>query len=461
MRTLTLFVVSLALAANTASAETLERELLKQAPAVVKHFQERGCKNIGVLKFRIKKGNDAVSDNVGTLNMFLAHRLEVAITLANDNKVETQLGIVKNASGTASRIAGANHTTEEGRQKLFAGAYRLAWGAPKTPVTVDGFITGVVLISPDLRDMIVGLMAFDRKSETLEKIATIKVPVDANILSELGESFVLRGAFDQGAPEIKSTTPPKIEDAIAKAKAQTQQIVQAAAKVREQAQTHPLVDPQSPVILDVLYDNRPEPVRIENGQALVAEPAQGQAVSFVLKRRGSGTERLAVVLKVNGESTLAREKLRDVDCRKWVLEPSMPGQPASPPILIRGFQKDDKIAEQFVVLSSEQSKQNEIRYGDDVGLISLTVFREQKPGTPTPPSDLPPDEAEDLIAMLRGVPSAEPKNLAALKQQLRTSGLVTRGLIGEGQQTDQTIRRVTFTPDPIPAMTASIRYYKP
>ena len=132
-----------------------------------------------------------------------------------------------------------------------------------------------------------------------------------------------------------------------------------------------------------------------------------------------------------------------------------------------------------------------MNYGADVGMISLTVFREvggeplpeavpaktpnapqpetpkiaKKPDpSPTPPADLPEESAEDLIALSRGIhPPSTPKNLAALKHQLREGSRTadTRGLIAQGQVTASAVKKVQFTADPTPILSAAINYYSP
>lgn len=216
---------------------TIEEQFLQQAPRIVAHLRQQGYRNVGVLKFRVKKGNGPVSDSVGTVNTFLAHRLEVALVLASSHDPAQQVGLIRGASATASGIRGAGHTTAQGRQKLFEGRYQPAWGDANQTVTADAFVTGVVLVSADLREMRVGILAFDRKNGELQRIVPVfSADVDADLLNELGESFVLRGAFDGGDLSLVRTDADK-------------QAVREAAAVKSQEQQHPLAEGTSPLAL--------------------------------------------------------------------------------------------------------------------------------------------------------------------------------------------------------------------
>jgi hypothetical protein len=424
-----------------ARAQELEREFVRKAPELVKALQQRGIKTVGVLKFRVQKGIEPVSDNVGTLNGFLADRLELALILANDNDERTQLQIIKNAGATAADIAGANHATPSGREKLFGGRYLLAWGNPPPRVAPDGFVTGVVKVSPDLRDMTVGIMAFDRKSNKLELLIPVfTAPVDATTLNEMGENFVLRGAFNGGQVTLTTARTEAVKEAD---------------KVKSGKGAHPLQDPQSPITLDVTYDNQPVAIRFRNGQAEIPEPNEGQKVVLSIKRTGKSAARLAVVLKVNGENSLFRQRVRDADCSKWILEPD------ATTIAVRGFQKNDDQIEQFRILSKDDSRRAEVDYGNDVGLISIVAFRE-KPKDEKPPVDLPSEEDEDLKAMQAGAhPKDPPKNSDALKTQLRNPNFVTKGLIRGGDLAEGKVKDVKFETDPTPVFSAILRYYQP
>lgn len=422
---------------------TIEEQFLQQAPRIVAHLRQQGYRNVGVLKFRVKKGNGPVSDSVGTVNTFLAHRLEVALVLASSHDPAQQVGLIRGASATASGIRGAGHTTAQGRQKLFEGRYQPAWGDANQTVTADAFVTGVVLVSADLREMRVGILAFDRKNGELQRIVPVfSADVDADLLNELGESFVLRGAFDGGDLSLVRTDADK-------------QAVREAAAVKSQEQQHPLAEGTSPVELEVLYDGRAVGIEFRAGEARIPEPRAGQQVRLVLKRRSGAKGRLGVVLKVNGENTLYRERKRDIDCTKWIL-----GSDARS-IVIRGFQSSGTTTEAFRVLSQPESRENEVYYGADVGMISLAVFREQG-SEESEPAVLPDETAEDLLALTRGVfPQQPASNLAVLQQRLRQPRQQTRGLIAQGDEVQNTIRTVQFKAAPVPVMSATIRYYTP
>jgi hypothetical protein len=420
---------------HAAEPPALEEALFRQAPKVIARLQERGYANIGVLKFLVTKDDRAFNDNVGTLNQSLARRLELALLLVNDPR--RPVGIVANASAVAQRTPGANHLTRAGRDKLFAARYPLAWG--RQEVSPDAFLTGTAAVSKDLRTLTVSLLAFDRKNNKLEQLlddfTASNLP---SRLSEMGESFVLRGGADGG--EVKLVPEQQRQE----------QSLQQAARVREQKATHPAVDRAAPVTLEVRYDGRPVAYEVRDGRALIPEPREGQQVEMVLRRDG-GKERYGCVLKVNGENTLYRQKVPDLECLRWVLDPG------DGPIRIRGYQSDGKTVAKFRVLSVAESKERAINYGDDVGTITLTVFRELREETKAP--DLSEDVAEVAAVGRAELPQKQSANYHALKARLLQDA--NRGLLGEGEKESGTVRHVEFTPDPIPVMSLTIVYYRP
>ncbi len=451
-RWVSLTVLSLvALTASSAqAADDLESQFLRQAPTILSALREKGYANVGVLKFRIKKGNEPATDRAGTLNLRLTEKLELALILAN--KVSEPIGIVRNANQTAATIAGASHLTAEGRKKLFEKSYPLAWGDQK--VVPDAFITGVALISTDLKTMTVGLMTFNRTDEELVQLAKFDIKPDLEDLLESGESFTVRGVFDQA--NLKLTDDERKDKA-------TQEAVSTSLKVKEEtaeaakpttAKEHPLAPgANSPIDFEILYDGKPQKIEFRQGGGFVAEPAEGQVVTFVVRRKGAARPRLGVVVKVNGENTLFQQKVADAQCSMWVFEPRLSE------FGITGFQVDGEKLQLFKVLSQAESQAKEIDYGEFVGTISVCVFQERTVA-PKPSPQLLTDEGEDFEILTRGVfPKDKPLNLGALKQQLAQSA--TRGLIAEGATVARQVEKVKFERDPIPIMAATIKYYSP
>jgi hypothetical protein len=420
---------------HAAEPPPLEEALFRQAPKVIARLQERGCANVGVLKFLVTKDARAFHDNVGTLNHSLARRLELALLLANDPR--RPVGIVANASAVARRTPGANHLTRAGREKLFEPRYPLAWG--KEEVAPDAFLTGTAAVSKDLKTLTVSLLAFDRKSNRLEQLvddfAASNLP---SRLGEIGESFLLRGGADGG--DLK----------LVPERQRLEQSLQQAARVREQKATHPAVSRGAPITLEVRYDGKPVAYEVRDGRALIPEPREGQQVEMVL-RRDDGKERYGTVLKVNGENTLYRQKMPDLECLRWVLDPG------DGPVRVRGYQTDAKTVEKFRVLSVSESKERAINYGEDVGTITLTVFRELREEVKTP--DLSEDVAEVAAVGRAELPQAGSENYHALKAKLLQEA--NRGLLGEGEKESSAVQHVEFTPDPIPLMSLTIVYYRP
>lgn len=454
--TILLLTVSLVLLAapGTAKAETIAREMRKQIPQIVSYLNERKLKNVGVLKFRVKKPGDSTSDSVGPLNSLLADRLEVALILGNPFDKSQQLNIIKEASSQVAEIEGANHLNAEGRTKFFGPEFVAAWGDSK--LVADAFLTGVVQVADDNRTATIGILCFDKNGGDLNRACDVfTATLDATSLQELGESFVLRGAFDGGATRL--TAAQKQEQQQVK----QEEVLKQAAAVKKQLTSFPLKDDAAPVRLEITYDGKPVTIETRDGKAFVAEPAEGQKVEMAIVRTSAAKGQLGVVLKVNGENTLYRQTTSDLICSKWILSDEHTRT------VIRGYQREDeKTADQFTVLSKAESSKRAIDYGRNVGQIQLTVFKEEDllAADDLPPA-IPDEDEEDLVAMLRGTqPEETPRNLSALKSQLRLAGkdqTKTRGLIVQGAQTENKVRTVKFTPDPTPVMSVTIQYYTP
>lgn len=461
----TLAALALGFAAPARGAD-LEGALLDRAKALVKFSQARGYKTVGVLKFLGTKDGRNFSDNLGTVNTLLARRLELALLLANDPR--NPVGIIDDASAVAAKTPGGNHLTPEGRKALFSGQYKRAWGDPSVKVRPNAFLTGLVEVSKDLKTLRISFLYFDEKNDEKNELRTVPgvpdavVPNRPGALVELGESFTVRGAFDGGKVEAK---PKGKAEAAAKPKAKNdppkdqakndppadlpkdKDVIKQAKDVRDQAAKHPAEDPNAPVRLTVLYNGRPAAVQVRDGKAFVPEPEPGTRVEFAIAKDGNA-QRYGVVLKVNGENTLDKERLPDARCRMYVLTRPQEN------VLVRGYQLGIDRVETFRVLSAPESKASEVNYGTDVGTITLTVFPEGKPAAP----DLSEDAAEKSAIAKAELPAEPSDNFDALKAKLLQDA--NRGLIVEGKQVAGKVQVVKFTPAATPAMTLTVIYYK-
>jgi hypothetical protein len=424
--------------AAPARADALDRQLVKEAGAVLDYLREMHYQNVGVLKFRVQRAGQAATFNAGPLNAGLADRLENALILANDPA--HPVGILHEAGNAAyERARGGDSkaatfwTNPDGRRHLLAADYPLAWGGQK--VKADAFVTGAAQVGKDLRTLTVSLFVFDRTANRLVQVGDdFTTANDAGQLGEMGESFLLRGAFDD----------PSLDPGTARLKA-----LRAAVRVKSRETPFPLEDRNCPVALEIRYDGQVVPPELRDGKAFVPEPMEGQKVSLVLKRDG-GEQRYGVVLKVNGENTLGRQRLPDLRCTRWILDPG------AGPLTIRGYQTDDRQAQEFRVLSREESEANEMNYGADVGTITMTVFGELR--GKEPPPDLSDEETYATAVSLGKLPPETAANFAALKAQLLEDS--SRGLIGQGETIGSTVQRVKFKPDPTPLMSVTIVYYQ-
>jgi hypothetical protein len=415
----------------------LDAALLEEAPQILAALREKGYKNVGVLKFRVQRDGEEVSDNVGPLNQELATRLEMALVLADDGK--EPVGIIRGASDVAALIPNANHRDpEKGQPPLFGPKYPLAWG--DSLVKPDAFVYGGAKFSPDLRFMMIQISIFGKDPKATVHGDPFIVPCDPDLLVEAGESFFVRGAFG------------KEQDALTPAKA-----IKAAADLRAQPPlvTSPLIDPEAPVKLEVRYDGKVVPVELQDdGRFHIPEPKEGQKVSFVISRQKGVNERLGVVLKVNGSNTLFREQLPDGQGRKWVLEP---GTNSLTVDRFRTEEKDD--TGDLQVQAVARSEKDKIRYSRDVGTVSLVVFREARAKQAAARGAAPEDEA----ALARGgFPAEKAADLAGVKEQLHKEAApenAARALAAPAKAGAEP-QPAEFRADPTPVMALTIACYR-
>ena len=176
-------------------ADSIEKQLQSRIPKIIDYLNERNLKTVGVLKFRVKKPGQKTSDGVGSINSLLADRLEVGMILQNPFEDSKKLNIIKGANLQVAKIEGANHLTEEGRAVCFNSQYEIAWG--DSQMKPDAFITGVIQVHKDNQQVTVGILCFNKSGGPLEAACEpFQADLNAITLSELGDSFTMRGGYD-------------------------------------------------------------------------------------------------------------------------------------------------------------------------------------------------------------------------------------------------------------------------
>lgn len=325
-------LLGLLFAGTALRADTLDDGFLKGGTAfkIMKHLREQGYKNVGVLRFEVKKGKAAPSMNVGKLNGLMTLRLENALILQNE--IEKPIGITRGASSVAAaRDKRATYQTAQGRKDLFKNRYPLAWGSNQ--VQVDAFLTGLVDISPDFRKTKVTVRIFDTKNTDLRDLVSFEVKTDRNVLRDMGHTFVIT----KRAMNIKSRDGVITDDEL-DGEAIQDIIDDGGADVgKEDRPKEDLpkddpggmgMDPVNPpeggknvqavkeyLDFEILVDGNPAVVK----DGVIDTPLPDQKITVKLRAK----TKLGLLLKVNGVNTLNMEKdLRDrMESSWWILEP--------------------------------------------------------------------------------------------------------------------------------------------
>jgi hypothetical protein len=353
-------VVGLTRPAAARAADHIEEKLPFQAYKVLKYLKEHGYHNVGVLNFRVQKGHEAESFKVGPLNANMANRMESALNLKNGDE-EQPLTVLHDAGKTvADRKEHVTYLTSDGCERLFKLKYQPVV-AGKPAVSADAFVTGVVRISPDKRETTVHLEVIGHDTKRRTEASKFTVKTDRNILSDVAESFVINPR------RLRTMGPDDADDAADKSSDD---------RDKDASADGPGTQPRDSVVeLEVLYDGNKQdvtPHQVKTGEYQVTEPRDGQTVTFTLKNTSS--QRVAVVLAMNGKNTLYQEPLDQnavASCHKWVLDPGVL-------YTIDGyFEQDNKSYHPFRVLSDDESrKEEELDNHPKLGAIEMFVFQE-------------------------------------------------------------------------------------
>jgi len=450
---------------SVSRADRIDEALISHAPEITKYLVQKGCKNVGVLPFRLQKGDKLPQFRGGLIVNNMVDRVQHSLVFAA-NPEAPPIGIVDFA---AKKGHVTSYRTVADRKNLFKVEYPLLWGKPPRQVPVDTFLTGKVAVSSDYRTAIVTIEAIDRTGSLTKKpVSEFKVKSDRYILADLGRGYSVKqvklsrgiaAAGDiiedgdpppSGNPTTTDSLPePKVENGVTNGTDSSSQM--------ETVVSLDNSDKSFPVEWTVYYDGvaqapQADPDSPGGRNFVIADPQPGQKVTFGVKNTGGST--LGLVLTVNGVSTLYEDTGLPDQMQPWILAPGTQ-------FAIRGFhQKDGKTYVPIVGFGVEdtQSILDDLGSEKSAGLIELFVI---KPGAP----------AAQQVALSRSIrhpsqqvmPAGPATSLEELQRGLTqgTNFRSTRGLMA-GNASDkgsENLKYADFQSGP-PSDHVVIRYYK-
>lgn len=459
-----------------AAEQRLDNQLNDRMDGLIAGLKKK-YKTVGVLRFRVQDGEGKASFS-SPLAGRMVQRLETLLVLHNGEKESQALGVVHDVAKVANKNkVGSWYTDVAERKKLFGLHYPMAWGTKS--VTPDAFLTGKVTLSKDGKQTKVELEAFDKDNLNPRKIDTITLNTDRFVLRDLGYSFAVakrsrpmlakaRNVRDEDQQAVVNDGLQQNQDR----RQQQQQQPKGKKDTQPKPQQQPQADPSNVggVAFELLADDKPASVRPNAAQGDVARwqvecPAASAAVTMRLKN--TTQKRLAVVLRVNGKSTINDQLAEPETAAKWVLEPGksyrvkgsymveLSGQ-AEP--RGKGLKRNDDSliteteetpgAKQpqppqqkgglkihpFKVLIGQEAMQMKTQLGDKAGWIDIDVYeqgtepKQQEQGLITP-KGLPQSSEKAARATYNGLRGALLKSSqlkAVVKEEKKANGLVVK-----------------------------------
>ncbi|HEX5272549.1 MAG TPA: hypothetical protein VFW33_18755 [Gemmataceae bacterium] len=407
----------LAWPAPAARADNIDRALLVKAPEIMRYLKDHEYKNVGVLRFKLKRGNAKATYNGGMINSNMAARLENALVAENDPK--NPMGLIHDASAVAAAKAPGKHWDDANptdRKSLFGYTYPLAWGDDKVKVKPDAFLIGAVKLSTDMKSTTIFIDCFDPKSKDVEEVCKIEnVPNDRTILADAGQSYVLsRSLVKKRSAEVdRKTGKNKYGRTLDE---QLNQDAADSAKSRDDQKGGSAGNDY--LEFEVFYGDDAQSVKgdpADGGELRIDPPQVGQKVSFRCKNKTS--DKIGLVLFVNGKSTLQNQTDAPDDCRRWVLPADGKDR------WIQGFtDEDDNERPLKVVAPGDAALKNEL--AEKLGLIEVVVFLSSAEPVNKDPNDFLVSRGVNLrslspvVRKRSGLPAAKPKNAAEARARV-------------------------------------------
>lgn len=480
------------LAQMGAAAERLDNQLNSRMDDIVAGLKQK-YKTVGVLRFRVQDGAGKENFN-SPLSGRMVDRLETLLVLHGGEKESQALGVVRDVSKVAAKnkVGAWDKDTAE-RKKLFAHAYPMAWG--NKTATPDAFLTGKVTLSKDGKQTTVTLEAFDKNDLKPRVLSTIRLDTDRFVLRDLGYSFAVAKRSRPSMAKARSVLDEDQQAVVKDGLQQNQDRRQPQQTDKTTSQTKPQQPQTDPsniggVTFELLADDKPASVRTNAAQGDLARwqvecPPAGSAVTMRLTN--TTDKRLAVVLRVNGKSTINDQLAEPETAAKWVLEPSKsyrvkgtylielsgqaeaggkalkrndddlvtqteekPGAKQPPPQLKGGLK-----IRPFKVMIGQEATQTKSQFGDRAGWIDIDVYeqgQEKQEQAMIAPKGLPPSSEKAARTSYNGLRSALLKSSqlkAVVKEEKKENGLVVkRSVIVPDTETMNTAENVKLTSFP-------------
>ena len=442
-----------------APAKTLDVGLLQAAPKVVSHLCGKKYRRVGVLPFRVKKGERAAGHEEAPLAALLPSRIENALVMVMDPDEKKALEVVPDAAAYASSLeVGAWAKDEAAFEKLFATEYPLGWGERK--VKPDVFLTGVVTCSGDRATTTVEIVAFTKgdwkDGVKTSPVTAFTVRTDRTLLRDLGYAYAL-------SPDVAK----RDKSAQDRDKEALEQIV---AQEKGKADKAPSPADVAGFRFDLWYGDKKQTFESLSGKKdgakatlfQVPPPEEGAKVKLGLTRLDGKAGRLGVIVKLNGVSIYQMDERDSLQCLKWLFDAKDKGSPFA----FTGFVMDangDEVRP-FRVLTKKESAKKAAELGDRAGWIDVDVFA----------SGEEEQEEEQLLISTRGRHEGKkPATLADLRKgllarnnaQVKESDVVRRAPGGLIVADVEPVKGFELNegklPNPVRIGGVSIRYYDP
>jgi hypothetical protein len=414
---LTAAALSVAFWSGSARASHLDKGLIGHAGKINDKLKAAGVKNVGVLPFKVKKGERQALYAGAPLSVNMPERLENALIMAMNPSERPDLNVIRDAAGVASKAnVGSFLNSKSSFSKLFATSYPLAWG--KERVKPDGFLTGVVTNDGNRSKVhvLVQLIRPGKFGQAPEKIHEFDVSADRQTLGDLGYNFSLsrsvlkRGALRRDQVDQAVQQQVRQEDQQGQKKPQSQLVT-----------TQHTPDNVAGFSYELKYNGEKQALTpLQGGQGasqpewLAPPVTQGTKIEMVLTRKDGSQDDMGVLLLVNGRSTWKNESGDpELNMLRWIYTPKRKDDPDV--FLGRYEDVSGKNLLAWKALSAEEStKEKADELGNRAGWIDVYVFANRE-GPPQPPQT---EDEKEMFVTTRAMPRSKPSSFLTARSEL-------------------------------------------